>query len=434
MAQKSRLIGPISAYAIAVAKGYQGTESEFAEQVAKCEAAAEKCEELTASLPDDFTEVLDEIAAAEAVNASTQPVTGQDDGVDLDVIDTSGNVILRIQDGYIKTKKVDTTDPYELPDYYTEGGYLDGKIERINEIMKATGGDAFMFCTDQHMLYNSKNSYKLIRNIYKRCRINKLFMGGDLLNGVWEPFAKLFRDAMDGRAYFMAGNHDYMNGPTTDENIAWSLQSGVDDEVSGDYLRRYYWVDNPKQKIRYIVTNSFMTNESHTSWVWGFEEAQMTWLTEEAMNVPEGWGCVIFSHMFWASESESYAGITLPGDGTGNPWDGDFKAVLDAIDAANTNGQVLCIVQGHTHQDAVRATDGGIPILITTADRHNYDNGDEPYMDCRVPGTTKEQAIDVCILDRTNGKLYAVRVGGYNTGDSEEEAELEAAGERVLEW
>ena len=68
MATRTRIIGPISAYGIAKAHGYTGSEADFADEIAnasinaqRAETAADKCEDLTASLPDDFTDVLNMI-------------------------------------------------------------------------------------------------------------------------------------------------------------------------------------------------------------------------------------------------------------------------------------------------------------------------------------------------------------------------------------
>lgn len=70
MATRTRVIGPISAYAIAVSKGYTGTEEEFAEEIANASTnaqtasdAAEQCVQLTESLPSDFTDVLSELGS-----------------------------------------------------------------------------------------------------------------------------------------------------------------------------------------------------------------------------------------------------------------------------------------------------------------------------------------------------------------------------------
>lgn len=81
MATRTRIIGPISAYGIAKAHGYTGSEADFADEIAnasinaqKAETAADKCENLTASLPDDFTDVLDMITENE------YPASGMDFG------------------------------------------------------------------------------------------------------------------------------------------------------------------------------------------------------------------------------------------------------------------------------------------------------------------------------------------------------------------
>ena len=346
------------------------------------------------------------------------------ESADLDVVDISGNVILRLEDGYIKTKKFDSTDEFEVPEYYFENGYIDAKVSRIKELLLACGGDAFIFCTDQHIDKNARQSYKLINYISKRCRINKLFMGGDLTNGCDVSTADEFRRAIGGRAYFANGNHEYMDGGT-DENLTYAYTASTDDEVAGEVIRRYYWVDNPKQKIRYIVTDGFKENETSTSWAQGFEADQMTWLTTVAMNVPAGWKSIIFSHMFYMVNNLTLPVLSIPA------W---TKTVLDAIDASAYASSVLCIIQGHTHLDGIRQTDGGIPIIITTSDKYLPANGEgmEPWLANRVLGTVTEQAFDVVIADMVNNKITAVRIGGFNTGNDADDDALFAAGERVI--
>ena len=68
MALRTRAIGPISAYAIAVSKGYTGTEEEFAQEIANAstnaataEASAEQVQELVNDLPSSFTALLEEL-------------------------------------------------------------------------------------------------------------------------------------------------------------------------------------------------------------------------------------------------------------------------------------------------------------------------------------------------------------------------------------
>ena len=62
MATVTKIIGPISAYAIAVANGYTGTEAEFAEEIANASTnaqtaqdAANHCDEVLESIPQDYS-------------------------------------------------------------------------------------------------------------------------------------------------------------------------------------------------------------------------------------------------------------------------------------------------------------------------------------------------------------------------------------------
>ena len=100
-----------------------------------------------------------------AVMPTSVPVLGSPNDTDLDIIDVNGNVVLRVQNGYLKTKKVDTTDPFELPEYYNS--YLIRKCNEINRLKRISGGDAFFFCTDQHTWGNTMQSHKLIHYIAK---------------------------------------------------------------------------------------------------------------------------------------------------------------------------------------------------------------------------------------------------------------------------
>lgn len=68
MAMRTKVIGPISAYAIAVANGYTGTEAEFAEQIANAatnaqtaQAAADHCDDVLESIPQDYSALSGEV-------------------------------------------------------------------------------------------------------------------------------------------------------------------------------------------------------------------------------------------------------------------------------------------------------------------------------------------------------------------------------------
>ena len=68
MATRTRIIGPISAYAIAVSKGYTGTEEEFAQEIADAstnaataQAAADHCDDVLESIPQDYSSLSDDV-------------------------------------------------------------------------------------------------------------------------------------------------------------------------------------------------------------------------------------------------------------------------------------------------------------------------------------------------------------------------------------
>ena len=340
-----------------------------------------------------------------------------------DIVDGGGNVILRLENGYIKTKKTDNTNPFEVPSYYFP--YLDQKCERIKQLLEASGGDAFIFCTDQHFNQgNAGQSFKLINYVANKCRITKLFMGGDLTDGWDAEHSDEFRRAIDGRYYFINGNHEYMRQGSTAEKLAYLNEALADNLQMGDYLRNYYYVDNPKKQMRYIVLNGF--DEDSGTWKQGYEADQMTWLTTVAMDIPTGWHMIILSHIFY-----SCASMTDPTLGR-NAW---AEHVLDTIDEQANASSVLCIVCGHTHVDGIGSTTGGIPVLITACDknkRYNPDAGYEWWLVNRVDGTVWEQLFDVCVVDLTNSKITAVRIGGFSTGDNDDDEELFEIGERVI--
>lgn len=381
-----------------------------------------------AKLAEAVAAKLDEVDTLSEAIASQPEVksTNANNGV-FDIADPSGNVVARFENGYIKTQKFDSTNPFELPSYYPD--YLDSKCERIKALMETAGGngDAFIFITDQHMdnncAKNAHNSFKMIKYIADKCRINKLFMGGDLINGGNETLADEFRQAIGGRMYVACGNHEYLSYGD-DKTLAYWYTATTDDEI-GNPDRRYFYVDNPKGMVRYIVLNAYQ--EAATpggSATAGYEQDQLDWLVD-AMDVETGWTIVIITHSLYAVPDMSSPEMTITQT---------KQAVLDLIDT-NASGHDVFIIQGHTHVDGVKTSTGGIPILITTSDKWAKADGSdqyEPWLHARTVGTITEQAFDVCILDKDNRKITAVRIGAFSSGSDETDATLTEAGERVI--
>ena len=336
--------------------------------------------------------------------ATVRPTDGSGD---LELTDVMGNVLVRFSGGNIQTQKFDSTDPFEVPAYYHAGGYLRGKCDRVNALARACGkiSDTFAFFTDLHWHLNAGKSPALLRYIRDHTRIDKFFCGGDVcdfIDSEHQPYDAFtnFYDALRCPIYTAMGNHDYMSSYGTEGRLYYSFNSVGRDRI-GNFDRNYFYLDNPQSKIRYIFLNGFAPGAN--TWAWGYEEAQLTWLAQTALNLDSGWGAIVVTHM-----THSLSGTTVTRPTLINT----MLAVLDAYDGP---GEIIAVISGHTHYDYLDATDGGIPILVTTCDKNQpwVSNGtdEEPWLDDRAAGTLLEQAIDAFIVDRDAKTITRVRVG-----------------------
>lgn len=303
----------------------------------------------------------------------------------------------------------------ELPEYYNDTGYIQAKANRITELAQTCVGNglAFAFVTDEHWNYNAKHSPALLRYLYEHTHLPVLINGGDSGNGVQPDAIDKYRTYFPGKMYNVPGNHDWYNGNSAAgmNKVYWAFDMFNNDQVTGNAMEHYYYVDNVQQKIRFIMLNAFLwDSQNPTSAKTGYNADQLAWLTDEALTAPDGWDYIVFTHYIGTTTR-----VTTP-EGVGN-----FRDALDAYNADATHtGKVLAIIQGHGHYDAVYHTAGGIPIVLTTCDKYypwirtqdGVTTDMEPWIsEYRIPGTITEQAFDVFVLDRANRKFTAVRIG-----------------------
>lgn len=286
---------------------------------------------------------------------------------------------------------------YEIPEYYHTDCYFEKKYNYINSLMWSSmvKGDAFIFITDEHwanergyVSNNQGHSIGLINCLYDYLHIPRLFSGGDTGEYGSGLFTRLLRDNFGGDIHHVCGNHDYFNQADQNASLYMRMDFGSENQI-GNHKRHYYYVDNQHQKIRYIVLSAFAWNEGGTGSpaTNGYEAEQLEWLQNIALDIGADWTVLIFTH--------SLNGAVEVVD---NTWS-------RAIDAKNTNNNIAAILHGHEHFDWISHTAGGIPVVTTTCDK-NLDM--EEY---RPNGTIKEQAFDVCILDKEERKLTMVRIG-----------------------
>jgi hypothetical protein len=294
----------------------------------------------------------------------------------------------------------------EIPDYYFGDNYLQGKTARIAELVSgcAATGDAFIFITDEHWALNTKKSPSLIKYITDRVHIPLLINGGDTDDNVSNAFMDSLRKSFKWQIHSAAGNHDWFN-PDDGNSIYYAFDMYNANQIGNEY-EHYYYVDNPQKKIRYVYLNAFIRESSSTTVTNGYNEGQVAWFTQNALNVPAAdWDIIVITH---------YIGTTAAPYGTGG------ESIRNAIDTYNADsshtGKVIAIVQGHGHYDTVYHTAGGVPIITTTCDKNGAwisgGTDQEHWLTRdRITGTIAEQAFDVMVIDRVQKKITAVRIG-----------------------
>lgn len=296
------------------------------------------------------------------------------------------------------------TDESNVPYYYFTDNYLNNKVTRIETIAKedAANGDAFFFITDQHWNINERHSPDLIKYISQRCNIPRCFNGGDIsdygvtVNGVLatKDYTTRLRRAFDGEIYHAVGNHEYFNQATGSDLYYWMDMFNTNQIGNND--RHYWYVDNPQKKLRYIILSAFQHMDSSPYVTTGYEQEQVNWLRDVALNMESGWGALIFTHYLRGKTTLS-------------------SSIENVIDQYSGNGEIIAVIGGHTHWDYHTATPGGVPVISVTCDKNQpwISSGEnmEPWMSDRIAGTIKEQAFDVFVLNRTNKTLTQIRIG-----------------------
>lgn len=310
----------------------------------------------------------------------------------------------------------------EIPEYYNENDYLKNQIKTCEYYYKqcAADGDMFVFLTDVHWddedysvkstdhNPNAKMSIPLIHKIVNELPISYVFSGGDdyTNGGDVRRYTEAIADAANGRIVFVTGNHDYnFNG---DNKVAYYHDATAIDKH--EYHPHYYFIDNNRNKIRYIVLNSHLNDPSKDGDGDGtggylpnrFGAAQIEWLSTTALDMPDGWSAIIFTHDMHSINMANDSIVVIN------------QSIVDVIN--NNADKIISVIQGHTHRDRVVYCNNGIvPDIITSCDRYEPYEESGGVIDINVTrelGTTSENLFDVVVVDKANHFIHSVRIGG----------------------
>lgn len=301
---------------------------------------------------------------------------------------------------------LESNDDSILPQYWT--AYLDTKYPALweKDALIGSGGDSFVFITDVHYARNSLKSPAIIQEIVKNTAVKTVFNGGDTLDeGDTEAIAieKLskWQGMMAGlRNFNIVGNHDNNNYNSSNPQNALSKGQyyGIMEKPSEQYIDTngnvYFCVDNVSQKVRYIclAVEAFESVAADTP--------ERTWFQSKLTEKDSSWTILVLQHRIWASTTEE---IHTKGQNT-----------IDAINAvwSNINSTFIGIIAGHTHLDySITEPTNGYLLIACNCDTLSGTNSGYT----RTAGTTSEQSFDVFYIDKTNEKLYAVRIGAGDT-------------------
>lgn len=338
-----------------------------------------------------------------------------------------------------------------MPEYYK--AYLAGVAAKVNDLAR-NAADAFWFITDLHITSNKRQSGKVIAALTGMTPIRKTICGGDLP----EAFASRFESPKAGVDYAIdfyrlfwtdpiersgqlmytaKGNHDFTIrlNPTADDGFTYSetdaarivmATGGAKGAVTNrdDPTACYYYFDNAKAKIRYIVADTTDTVDPKSKFwgvVYGMHDRQLKWLADNAVaTIPDGWGAVVVHHI-------PITGITGT-KGDANRF-AQFRKLLEAYqnrgtvaicgkeyDFANARGRILLDLCGHEHAER-QTFQNGILHVTDPCDAcyGDYIVGSQPWcgeLPRKVGGTVTEQTFDAVVLDTGHDRIHFVRVGG----------------------
>lgn len=308
-----------------------------------------------------------------------------------------------------------------MPEYWSE--YLHSKLPVIRNKVASVGvdSDMFMFFTDHHIgakdvWVNTNNTPHILDFINRHTPIEKVFFGGDILNTssgqtheqalrwLWE-----FHDNYINRenVYPVIGNHDILTQYNTDgEHISYDeaysiLFKKIESEVETN-KKMYYTLDNPSQKIRYIVLDS--ESESINT-----NTEQLQWLIDVLSALEDGWTALLFAHSLGDETTGSDSMITNIAGSYNSRTSGTQNGL--SWDFTESSGVVACVICGHSHVDWSTVVNGVLVILTTT------DAGANIYFaveEGRAANDVSEHAVDLFFVNTASRTIETIRLGYGN--------------------
>lgn len=341
-----------------------------------------------------------------------------------------------------------------IPPYWQK--MINEKTEVVKALQTAGGKDSvsFVWASDTHIPDNSTartdDIGKLMAKMMDNCDIPFAVLTGDIgTRSSYDTEAELVRTQAKisehlaplwgtDRLLAALGNHDGCYGDSScyyQKQFAparlWQLYfrwQALDSRkvFADDGL--YFYVDNAAQKVRFIVLNSqfggkyledengcAVNNRFSTSC---YGQEQLDWLANVALDLPEGYGAIITSHVppnvTYTVDKVLLIGI-INAYCNKTTYQGSYLEGVDGwtnstvnVDFKEAKGEIIAMFTGHVHQDTVDTTTLACPLITIISAGAQVNAGEIPD---RQFGTDTETSFDVVTINRKTRTIYCTRVG-----------------------
>ena len=350
---------------------------------------------------------------------------------------------------------------YSIPEFWT--GEIERTAELANSLIKQAGDDvaAFVWASDLHIPDATSGNTRRIGALFSAtmdaCNLSNVVVCGDIgtqysieseekLDEMYKEFTNNLSPLWgDERLLLTVGNHDGCYGFVNGNHYAmqYGHQKLFDTFFKDQYKHEnrrfsregtYFYADDTKQKLRYIMLNSHFGGDYSTDEYGAakndrfriscYGQEQLDWLINEALDMPEGYGAIIASH------------VPLSYDDIGHPDKEQLRNIIRAYcnrtvydgcvdidpesfayssvhaDFTSAKGEILAVLAGHVHHDWAFTDILPCPIVTIVAS-----GGDLAPGSCtaRVFETDCETSYDIVVINRRERVIDLVRVGaGYD--------------------
>lgn len=324
-----------------------------------------------------------------------------------------------------------------IPNYYFENGYIDDKVKLIKQANDFVNGVSFFYITDSHFGNNACQAKSILKYLQSTTNVNTTIFGGDIVRafGTEDDIDQDVKSYLDlatnstSNFYALRGNHDLTIVKSETDSTSYSkddaytysiFQRSNELNLVGVPGKNYWYLDNERQKCRFIAVDGFEKTDTENTRSWGVKyfisTEQLKWLANVALNVNEGYKVVIFSHATFDSSLASYEQELLPvkqiveafkNKTTAHISNANDSGTLD-VDFTENKGEFIASFSGHSHRDQ-NATTNGILSINTYCDAAYLD--DPSYKGNRASGTVNEQCFDAVSIDFDLKKITCIRIG-----------------------